>query len=691
MRKTLSALSLAMVIGTLALACSQPIPSTPADTPFPTATAALTSTAPPTPTVPLSSATVVADVRVPPTSMPTLSPTTAPAFKPAPTAAATPYPTPTLTPTPAPTTPTPAPPTPTVAPAPTAIPEPTPAPRPTPTPLPTATPTPPSPIAGLERAARLERNSPALADRLKAIPWVADGVADAEREPAQLLVDIANHYPDRFRLLLEMPWVEKGAITAAEASTFQQILWSSYSAPAAVDLLLSLAWLNDDITDTEATLIEQILQAARSAPELAERMLAKSWLQDDLTETEAEVISRLRLIDRRTEDIVPALLDMPFLQTLEYDDLLALRAIHRLSRYTDDGRLAAMLEHPTLQDGITDELTTLVAATGTIREADEVQRMLNPGYAHIEVWTGPTTLSPEIKISIVRPHSNRPPETMSEVVRIVERIESLMQVPLPKSHMIFVISDFAPSTPGSQGRRYDFAYGLRGDREPPRDRFGSGRNMLPSVVIHEIGHDYYGSEIKSWLNHIPIKAGFEYIYRLDGRDPTDVPEEVLSIIHRRACTARNIQHLEDLNPSSGNRGQTLCNHYLAYWFGRELLEEAGQEEFMARMRRLYHRKNEMVAEGLEPGIEEIMDLFPEQADIVDKYWSGEVGTPEEDRLPGITEVSWHPLGPYFGCCCAGCVAAATQGSVPLDHAAPSFLPAALPTTLRGPLNHRQWV
>lgn len=106
-----------------------------------------------------------------------------------------------------------------------------------------------------------------------------------------------------------------------------------------------------------------------------------------------------------------------------------------------------------------------MTAIGTIRRADEVERMLNPGYANIETHVGQTTLTPELKISIVRTHSDGSPETMLELVRIAQLLESAMQVPLPKPHLVFVISDQATSVPGSQGTRYDFAYGLRGDRE----------------------------------------------------------------------------------------------------------------------------------------------------------------------------------------------------------------------------------
>ena len=253
-----------------------------------------------------------------------------------------------------------------------------------------------------------------------------------------------------------------------------------------------------------------------------------------------------------------------------------------MGRRSED-HLETLQQSQIFKDGITDDYTTLVRAAGTFRDADVLARWLVPGYASVEVYTGDTELTPELKISIFRDPGNPSPETVPELARITEQLESLMQVPLPNPRLVFVISDQAPSISIngiSQGRRYDFAYGLRGDRENPQrfaSQYATERPVLPSVIIHELGHDYFGNELKSWLNHTPVKT-FEYVYRLDGRDRSEVPENVLNVIQRRDCEARNIQHLEEMNPPASDRWNRLCHHYLGYWMGRELLEAVGQEE-----------------------------------------------------------------------------------------------------------------
>ena len=603
--KILALMLVVVVLSLAALACTTAqSESTPVSITAPTATGVVAS---PTHTAASTAASLPTDTVAPPT------PTSAPA--PAVAAPVPPTGTPEPSNTPLPTfTPRPRP-TPTNTPVPTIV-------KPTPTPRPTNTPAPPNPIAGLERADLL---GPAQANQLKALPWIADGIEDSERDAAQMLIDAARVYPDTFTALLQKPWVTDSDITAAETNAIHGIRW-----------------------------------AAKHAPALSEQMLGLPWVQDDITEAEGEAIYRLYRTGREDPELAGTMLDMPFMQTIEPDDALALSAISYMGRRGED-HLEALKQSQIFKDGITDDLTTLVRAAGTIRDADALAQWLVPGYASIEVHTSRTELTPELKISIFRDHGDPQPETMPEMVRIAEQLESLMQVPLPNPRLVYVISDQAPSisTNGiSQGKRYDFAYGLRGDRENSQrfaSQYATDRPMLPSVIIHELGHDYFGNELKSWLNHTPVK-NFEYVYRLDGRDPSDVPETVLNTIHlRRGCEARNIQHLEEMNPPSSDRANSLCHHYLGYWMGRELLEAVGQEEYFARMRRFYYRKEELVAAGIDPGIAEIRELFPDQLEIVEHYWSGDVGNPEEQYWGGLANLIGDPTEHYFGCCCAGCM------------------------------------
>ena len=434
-----------------------------------------------------------------------------------------------------------------------------------------------------------------------------------------------------------MNWVQDG-LTETEEEFLGRFNYLTRGSEQVGKVMPGISWVRDGINDQEVRAVQRLTWIKDSEDQYAwaivEKLVDLSWFQDDITETELEALDLVERIDRNDEELALALLGMPFLETFEPDDPLALSAINYMGR-RGESHIQTLKRSQIFKDGITDDSTTLIRAAGTIRDADALARWLVPDYADIEIHTGRTTLTPNLKISVFRDHGDPRPETMPELVRIAEQLESLMQVPLPNPRLVFVISDQAPSISArgiSQGKRYDFAYGLRRDRENPErfaSQYASDRPMLPSVLIHELGHDYFGSELKSWVNHTPVKL-FEYVYRLDGRDRSDVPERVLNTIHQRSgCEARNIQHLEEMNPPTSDRANSLCHHYMGYWMGRELLEAVGQQEFFARMRRFWHLKEKLVAEGYEPGIAEIRDLFSEQLEIVERYWSGDVGNPEE--------------------------------------------------------------
>ena len=150
-------------------------------------------------------------------------------------------------------------------------------------------------LADLEHGAQLEEDKPALADQIKALPWVADGVDYSERAAAEALIAAAIWYPDTFNALLQMSWVL------------------------------------DDVTEHETTVIRRIRWTATDAPALAEPMLQKSWVKDGITRDEAIVIERLywtiRVRDESLQQEVTQkaveILAMPFLDTVESPDALA--------------------------------------------------------------------------------------------------------------------------------------------------------------------------------------------------------------------------------------------------------------------------------------------------------------------------------------------------------------------------------
>ena len=311
-------------------------------------------------------------------------PVVVPTAGPLPTGTVVP-PTPTLTPV---ATATPVPPTNTLVPTATLVPptntpvpvftpapRPTatsaPAPRPTPTAGPTPTPSPPSPIAGLEHGAWLDANQPALATELKNLAWVADGVDDAEREAAELLIAAARRHPQVFTALLTKQWVGDG-ITDAETDAIYGFSRTPMFSEGLIEGMLEISWVQDEITAEEGKAIGYLYRAIRWAPGISDELLAYPWVQDDITSDETTALRYLYQAGRHVDELADRLVVKPWVQDdITSDETTALRYLYRAGRYVDE--LAdRLVVKPWVQDDITaDEAAVIRDLYLTARAQDE--------------------------------------------------------------------------------------------------------------------------------------------------------------------------------------------------------------------------------------------------------------------------------------------------------------------------------
>ena len=225
-------------------------------------------------------------------------------------------------------------------------------------------------------------------------------------------------------------------------------------------------------------------------PILAEKIQRRAWYRDGVSEAESGAIEWLyRLSTYEEEETAAALVSMPFLNSVEHDDVLALRAMtypaFQAATYgARRGLLAAIINHPALRDGISDDQTTLVVAASTLRDADEIKRMLSPGYADIEIFAKGTELTPSLKISIVRTGTPRQAHTAPALWNGLEFSERKLQVPLPVNHVIVVVNHSA--TFGGGGSHYGFAIGYNPE-------FGKdGDDYITRLhYVHETSHSFW--------------------------------------------------------------------------------------------------------------------------------------------------------------------------------------------------------
>ncbi len=541
----------------LALACTSPPPTAtvapdplpatqPQDPGFPAAGADSlpepTAAPEPTPTNTPRPATTATS-----TPSPTPEPEPTPTNAPQPTATATPAPT--STPTPAPTlTPTPVPPTPTAAPVrPTLEPTTTPQPTPTETPRPTSTPAPPSPLAGLEGAAGLEANKPALAKQLRELPWVADGVEDTEKVAGEALIALARSHPSVFDSLIQKPWVI------------------------------------NEVTYNESEAIYEIRKMTGISPSLVRKLLEKPWMQDRISRDEALVIYSMYEIIETEDDTFQQeviqqaieVLDMPFLDTLESPDAMAIFELRRLENAGSAGFLRRMA-HPTVSDGITDEEAKIVALLGTANKntPELVDVLLDGNSVFLEErtidlpWTGQTLLT----IIRLRDVKRRSIDVLEQAVRVNEAY-------MGRPYYTNWIAMFIPKDLRGAHHYSHFTFGLSKDDKAPERTF---------YYTHEVAHNYWRSDYQrkhwSWLNEgaanfMGFVGEFERVgtpIHLDSRP-------------RPPCTAvASIAELEVLNPSSST-DLGRCNYRFGERLFMELYHALGPDKFQEGFRNLYRK------------------------------------------------------------------------------------------------------
>ena len=503
----------------------------------------------------------------------------------------------------------------TPAPRPTATSAPTP--RPTPTAGPTPTPSPPSPIAGLEHGAWLDANRPALAAELKDLAWVANGVDEAEREAAELLIAAARRHPQVFTALLTKQWVGDGItdaetdaiygfsrtpmfsegliegmleiswvqddITAEEGKAIGYLYRAIRWAPGISDELLAYPWVQDDITSDETTALGYLYQAGRHVDELADRLVVKPWVQDDITADEAAVIRDLYLIARaQDEALEPAtnakalqLVDMPFLESVERADAPAMESLRKLEG-NNTARFLEVMSHPVLSDGITDEEAKAVAllwGTNTYKP-EYVDDLLTQSGIFVEEKTIQLPLSGEVLLAVFR-HRDQVTPSIDYLEHSVTFMEEIMANPLPVNYVALFFTDAIPEDVG--GKFFRTHIGAK----PHYDLVGTTRwKRTPFVIAHEVAHYYWRGNKWDWTD----EGLAVFLATLSENRRTGFPVEA----RKTPCaSAETIGELEAMfSEETGTEGSS-CNYPLGEAIFLDLYHSLGEDTFSQGLRRLY--------------------------------------------------------------------------------------------------------
>ena len=404
----------------------------------------------------------------------------------------------------------------------------------------------------------------------------------------------------------------------------QNARWLSENYPALYRQLQQLPWVRDGLSDDERGTIDELLFIGATDIANLKFVLRLPWVQDAISKTEHEAIYWLQALGAGDAEFVAEVIAMPFLVSVETSDVLAIRGLHKLA---SNGLLRTLAPHPTVLDGITDDETTLIAATGTFREAEDVRRLLEPEYASIETVSSSTKMTPSLRISIVRTGTQFKPGTAFAVRDAVEFVEQSMRLPLPVDHVIVVLDEEAV-VESFAGTNYGFAVSY----VPKYEHSWSTPEWyrLQVGLVHEVAHYYWGGN-KDWIDE-GMADIIEYQYGAqNGLSRGQLKNR------RGDCEAHDLAMLSEWNPPKSDQ-QFRCNYFLGWMLFQAMLESMGTGAFSTKMGELYQLSLVSTI-----GVDAVRLVFSHQLDIIALHWSGGMNAPENRPFNEGKERPTHDL------------------------------------------------
>ena len=216
------------------------------------------------------------------------------------------------------------------------------------------------------------------------------------------------------------------------------------------------------------------------------------WVQDGITSHEASVIRNLYLIARAQDDslesetnaIAAGLADMPFLDSIEGADRQAWNPFASWSVITP-ARFLEVMDHPVINDGITDQETKLVAllwGTNTYKP-EYVDDVLTQTGIFVEGRTIRLPISGEVLLAVFR-HRDQATPSMDYLEHSVTFMEDIMGNPLPSNYLAVFFTDAIPENVGGKH------FGTHIGAQPHFNLVGTARwKHTPFVIAHEVPTD----------------------------------------------------------------------------------------------------------------------------------------------------------------------------------------------------------
>ena len=344
-------------------------------------------------------------------------------------------------------------------------------------------------------------------------------------------------------------------------------------------------------------------------------LLDVPWAAKDvLSLEESEALWSLNYIYEKDESAGQRILEMPLLMSIDSRDVSALRSLVWLERAT----LQHVLAHPSLQGGITDEWTDIVATLSLVLPAYEefvadeqetaekrelIDTILNPDRTTVLRRSLDLPLAGEVRATVIWPDAGEveaPVRFMDSFEHAIRAQEEFMGVRFPLSFAIMIVADIVEFGAA--------AYSGDGIVMVAKREYGS-------AIPHEVGHTYFGPSIgnRGIFGHW-IREGGAELMAIITRDKSTAGQT-------RAPGCESFANIAEWDYVAEENGplwviQQGCHYWLGQNLFQALYEGLGDRAFREGFARLYLGKvngSDWECTGVYEGLCQVRTAFVDNA------------------------------------------------------------------------------
>lgn len=362
--------------------------------------------------------------------------------------------------------------------------------------------------------------------------------------------------------------------------------------------------------------LRNALWTQQNHPALANRIKALPWVADGLVTIEADIVEQLMFIAvAKQPDAATTLAGMPFLRSPDPADLSAIKSLAAIGR-RDKAQFQRVMSHSTIQAGITDNWTPVVATLSSpaYNKPSLIDDLLNHDTVTVEHRSINLQQSRTVTLSIVRtsPGSQRSMDLLEHAVRSVG---AFMTEPFPTGHVSLLFAD--STEPGSAGTNFGSHVVIR--QRYDVDDESHQADHAPHIIAHEIAHQYWSGNA-DWIDEgmSDLMASVSE-YQRDGTP--------IATTNQPCRHFNSIAELERATPPS-SQGIHKCNYTLGERLFLELLRDFGDAEFQAGIAHLYRLslpEDLSSVPGTKVGIQHVRSVFGHSGDgttIIERWYDG---------------------------------------------------------------------